>query len=137
LPVPVDVDAGITVAGCRARIEVRNGGRGLPLLTERTVASGRVLVLNVRTFSEQDFRASGEWLLAPKPLGLCDLPEGLANELRRAVLGASGIAFEAPVGVGLYAFEGGGCLYNFRDESAAVRLNGVRLEVPAKCWVLR
>jgi len=39
--------------------------------------------------------------------------------------------------VGLYAFEGGGCLYNFRDETAIVRLNGVRFEVPSRRWVLQ
>jgi hypothetical protein len=66
LPIPVDVDAGLSAPRAAIRIEVRAGERALPWLTEASMAGGRLLVLNIRTFSEADFRASGEWLLAPE-----------------------------------------------------------------------
>ncbi|MCZ7637078.1 MAG: hypothetical protein M5U12_14195 [Verrucomicrobia bacterium] len=131
---PLDVDGGVRVTESRARLEVIRGGRPVPLLTERTFEAGRVWVLNVRTFSEADFRESGEWLLAPKPRGLAELPEPFANELRAALLSPLGVAWEAPAGVGLYLFGGGRCLYNFGEATARVRLDGAELELPAHQW---
>jgi hypothetical protein len=131
---PLEVDGGLRVTESHVRLEVASGGRPVPFLTERGVEAGRVWVLNVRTFSEADFRESGEWLLAPKPLGLAELPQPLANEVRAALLAPLGVALEAPAGVGLYLFGKERCLYNFHDDTVRVRLDGVELEVRANGW---
>jgi hypothetical protein len=80
--------------------------------------------LNVRTFSERDFRDAGEWLLSPKPRGLSELPEALAQDIRRVLFTSLGVQFEGPSGVGLYLFRGARALYNFRDETVLVRSEG-------------
>ncbi len=131
---PLDIDAGVRAVGCKVSIEVEAGGEALPFLTESRVQQGRIFLLNVRTFSAEDFGATGEWLLAPKQLGLAELPEPVANELRRALLGSLGLHFEGPAGVGLYAFEADRCFYNFRDEPATVALAGGRLEILPHAW---
>lgn len=137
LPTPLDLDTSLRVAESKVRIEAKVEGRVVPFLTERTVERGRVLVLNVRTFSEQDFRDSGEWLLAPKPRGLSAIPQALADALRDALLAPLGVDFHAPAGVGLYLFAGGRCLYNFQAEPVRVRLEGASLELPANGWLWR
>ncbi len=134
LPVPLDLDAGLRAVSAHIRIDALVDGRAVPLLTERPTSRGRVFVLNVRTFSEQDFRDSGEWLLAPKPRGLSAIPPALANALRAALVAPLGVDFRAPSGVGLYLFAGGCCLYNFRAEPVRVELDGTALEVPANGW---
>lgn len=134
LPLPLDVDAGVSTTGAGVRLEVEVNGRPRPLLMEARSGRGRVLVLNVRTFSEADFRSSGEWLLAPRRLGLGSLPEGLVNELRRQMLPAMDIVFEGPAGVGLYLFEDEGVVYSFLERAVSVRLNDSAIEVPAHGW---
>lgn len=134
LPVPLDVDASLRAGETRVRIAALWDNREVPLLTEKAVERGRVLVLNVRTFSEQDFRDSGEWLLAPKPRGLSAIPQPLADSLRAALLAPLDVELQAPSGVGLYRFADGRCLYNFQSMPVRVRLNGADLELPAHGW---
>jgi hypothetical protein len=57
------------------------GERPVPFLTSRAVGRGRILVMNVRTFSEDDFGKAGEYLLAPKALGLPKIPQLVADIL--------------------------------------------------------
>ncbi len=127
LPTPLEVDLGLRTAGAAVLIAAQAGGRRVPLLTR----SGQVYVWNLRTFSEQDFRDTGEWLLPPKPLGLARIPESLANLLRAHLLAPLGLRFEAPPRVALYDFESFRCVYNFRNEPVTVRLNGKRIELGA------
>jgi hypothetical protein len=96
-----------------------------------------LLVWNVRTFSEADFRETGEHLLAPKPLGLIDLPRPVADELRRQILAPAGLNFSAPARVGLYAFDGLTCLYNFRDEAVQTQFNGSPWNLDANALACR
>lgn len=136
-PRALEMEGGLNATESRVRLEAVVAGRAVPLLTERRVESGRVWVLNVRTFSEADFRESGEWLLAPKPLGLAEWPEELANELRAALLPSLEVAFEAPAGVSLHLFGRARCLYSFRAAPVRVRLEGEAFELPAHGWVWR
>lgn len=124
LPVPLEVDLGLKPGKASVLISAQAGGRTTPLLTRR----GEVFVWNLRTFNEQDFRQIGEWLLAPKPLGLVRMPAELVNALREPLLRPLGLRLEAPAGVAFYDFGGFRCLYNFRDEALIVRLNGKRLK---------
>ena len=134
LATPVDLDAGLRVTEARARATAQVNGQPVPWLTERTVEAGRVWVWNVRTFSEQDFRATGEWLLAPRALGLPVLPQNVADALRAEFLKPLGVHLEAPSGVALYLFANGRCLYNFQETPVSVRLDGQSVEIPPKGW---
>lgn len=132
---PLQIDGSLRCQDASVAVEVLAGDQTFPLLTDKPVQRGRVLVLNLRTFSEQDFRDAGEWLLAPKPLGLPVLPEALANNLRAAFLSPLNLRLEGPAGVGLYLFGKDRCLYNFHTGAVTVRLDGVRRTIPAKGWL--
>ncbi|MBL9128221.1 MAG: hypothetical protein JNL97_11260, partial [Verrucomicrobiales bacterium] len=64
LPAPLDVDASARTTRAKELLAGTVHGRNLPILASRRVGRGRLQVVNVRTFSEQDFRDAGEWLLA-------------------------------------------------------------------------
>jgi hypothetical protein len=131
LPMPLEVDAALKAVRSRAVVRVNVAGRSLPFLTSRQWGGGRVLVLNVRTFSEPDFREAQEWLLAPKRRGLSELPQELADPLRQRLLGPLGVQVNAPAGVALFLFGDGRCLYNFLDHPVGVRLEGEHLQLGA------
>jgi hypothetical protein len=134
LETPLELDAAMKAADASVLMTAVVGTGSVPFLTRREAGRGSVLAVNLRTFSEQDFRDAGEWLLAPKRRGLPDIPEALANPLRAVLLAPLGIAFEAPAGVGLFLFGGSRCLYNFRGQEARVRLEGQALTLPAHGW---
>jgi hypothetical protein len=127
LPLSPPLEFDQALEGAAPLSEVESGAARHPWLFSRRHGRGRILVWNVRTFSEADFRETGEHLLAPKPLGLPDLPREVADELRRRLLEPTGLRFSAPSRVGLYAFDGLTCVYNFRDEAVETRLNGSAL----------
>ena len=131
LTAPLEVDSSLAADGCQVLIAARSAGGVIPVLTSHRSGGGRVLVLNVRTFSETDFRQSGEWLLAPKPLGWSQLPQSVADRVREAMLDPLGIRFQAPAAVSLCLFAEGCCLYNFLDQPVEVRLDGARLRLGA------
>jgi hypothetical protein len=131
LPKLLDVDAGVQAVTGRTVIEVNAGGKLAPLLTSHRWGRGRVLVLNVRTFSDSDFRDAQEWLLAPKPRGLVEIPQQLADPLRDALLEPVGVRLAAPAGVALCLFSEANCLYNFLDAPAEVCLDGERFQLEA------
>jgi hypothetical protein len=131
---PLEIDGGVDLLEAEALLTAQTSSRACPLLTISNVGAGRLFLLNVRTFSEQDFRDAGEWLLAPKPLGLPVISEALANELRRPLLEPLGVDFKGPTGVGFYLFERGSCLYNFGDQTAAVSLNDHPSALAPKGW---
>jgi hypothetical protein len=136
---PVEVDASVVVKNARVRMSGQTRNGEVPVLVERRQGGGRILVLNTRTFSEEDFRSEGEWLLSPKPRGLSELPQGVADELRRVLRLPQGVELSAPAGVGLHLFDGARCLYNFHDDPVRARLDGKELELPPHnvVWVAR
>jgi len=122
LATPVELDLGVSAAASLTRIAAAD--RRVPWLTSRRAGGGQVLVWNLRTFSEQDYEEVGEVLLPPKKRGLPDLPQHLADELRRVLLAPLGVRLSAPTRVALYLFDNDACLYNFLDRPVRVRLNG-------------
>jgi hypothetical protein len=129
IPAPLELDADLRADGCQVLIAARIAGRLIPVLTSHRSGGGRVLVLNVRTFSETDFRESGEWLLAHKPLGWPQIPQIVADHVREALLDPLGIRFQASAAVSLCLFGDACCLYSFLDHPVEVRLNGERLRL--------
>lgn len=135
LPTPLEVDGAVRNLDAAVRIMAGVGDPRVPLLAARSVSGGAIVLLNIRTFSEGDFREAGEWLLAPRALGWSHLVEPLANELRTACLAPLGVRFEAPTGVALHLFGGDRCVYSFHDEPVRFRLDGKAQTLPAKGWI--
>lgn len=129
LTAPLEVDAGLAAEKATVVLSVSVGERSIPLLTSHAAGHGRLLVWNIRTFTERDFRDTGERLLAPKQLGWPEIPQALADELRKPLLAVLGIRLEAPARVAFYLLSGRRYLFNFRDEPVTVRVDGASLEI--------
>jgi hypothetical protein len=127
----LEIDTDLQATSASAALQETVAGRRYPLLLSRKAAGGQVLVWNVRTFTEQDFRDAGEWLLAPKQLALTSLQREAADELRRLLMAPLGLRFSAPVRVALYDFGDRRCVYNFRTEGVDVNLAGKSLKIAA------
>jgi hypothetical protein len=135
LSTPLDVEREIRERGATVLMRARAGSAEVPLVASRAAGKGRVMMWNVRTFSEADFEKVGEVLLPPRPLGLASLPEELSNELRRLALSPLGVTLEAPAGVAYYILGGAHCLYNFQNAAVDVKLNKEKLKLPANGWL--
>ncbi|MEI2722181.1 MAG: hypothetical protein V9H26_01170 [Verrucomicrobiota bacterium] len=105
--------------------------RKVPFLTRKAVGRGELLVLNVRTFSEQDFRDTGEWLLAPKRRGLPTIPQTLADAIRARLLPPLRVDFHAPSSVQLVLYGKEAWVYSFCDDSVRVQFGRRAFELPA------
>ncbi len=135
LAAPLDVESNVRERGAMVLMRARVGSAEVPMVTSRTVGKGRVIVWNLRTFSEADFEKVGEVLLPPRPLALASLPTELANELRRIALAPLRVTLEAPAGVAYYMLGGAHCLYNFQNGPLDVKLNGRMLKLAANGWL--
>lgn len=104
-------------------------------LMERVQAPAGVIRLDLRTFSEQDYRDVGEWLLPPKELAWLDMSRKEVDELRRSL----GVELSAPTHIAYYRFDQDEALYSFRDDDVTVRVRGKTVKVPAHAivWVGR
>ena len=132
---PLQIDSSVHVLKAKSKITAGSQPTQVPILTTIQQQRGRVLMLNLRTFSESDFGASGEWLLAPCPLGLSDLPQDLCAVIRQAVSAPIGLAFDGPSGLACAAFDRARCFYNFHDQAISIKLNHQRLTLPGHGWV--
>lgn len=130
LDTPLEMDGAVQAGACEVHIAATAMERRTPLLTRKAVGRGQLLLLNVRTFSEQDFGRS-EWLLAPKQLGLPTIPQELADAIRASLLAPVGVKFRAPSGVGLVLLGNEACVYSFREEPAQIRFGNRTLDLPA------
>lgn len=97
-------------------------GREVPFLTAHTANGATLYVMNTHTFSQEDFDAVGEVLLAPRPLGLIRLPEPWLAVLRDVF--APGHPLKAaPARVTCQPLgEDGWFIQNYNDTSAHVAL---------------
>jgi hypothetical protein len=100
-------------------------------LLEQVKAPPGVIRLDLRTFSEQDYLDTGEWLLPPKELAWVDMSREQADALRKSL----GVGLSAPTRIAYYRFGRDEALYSFRDDDVEVVLNGRKLTVPAHALV--
>ena len=131
LDTPLEVDAALKAGDCRVQMSAGIGERQVPFLTARAVGRGRILVLNVRTFSDSDFGKEGEYLLAPKKLGLPRIPELVADKVRRELLCPLHVDLRGPAGVAVVLVGKAACFYNFRAEVARLHYQGELVELAA------
>ncbi|MDH7501895.1 MAG: hypothetical protein QHJ82_04155 [Verrucomicrobiota bacterium] len=118
----VEVDSSLkpTTAGVLSQADCN--GLVVPLLTHRQVGAGRVLVLNIRSFSDTDYRGTGEYLLPPTELGWARLPQQFLDPLRATLLRPLGMRLDAPAGVIMCVRGKSSFIYNVNDEPAMIRL---------------
>ena len=118
----IEVTANVVPTTCDVLLKAVVDGKEVPYLTRL----GKVYVLNTWTYSQADFDAADEVLLAPRPLGIIDLPRDWVNAIRGAFLNDLGLQLDAPVRVTFQPFadESGAFLYNYNLEPVTIRLTG-------------
>jgi len=112
---PLEIERGFTATDAKVVAQAVEGDVRQPLLTVRQVGPGQVLLWNMRTFTEQDFKKTGEWLLAPQPVGLPHLARPVIDMIRKRL----GVPLSAPSGVGLYQLGSDAYLYNFNGHEVS------------------
>ncbi|MCK0147235.1 hypothetical protein MWU78_16370 [Arenibacter sp. F26102] len=124
---PLDIEATMEIKKATALLEVKSGNSTIPYLTKSK--DGQVYVLNTHTFSEADFKAVGEVLLCPRPLGLLDLPTSWANVIRTAFNEQLKIELNAPTRITMQPMENGDLiLHNYNKEEVELQLNGLEVD---------
>jgi hypothetical protein len=124
---PLEIDRAVTITDAKVVAQAVEGDVRQPLLTMRAVGTGQVLLWNLRTFTEQDFQKTGEWLLAPQPLGLPHLARPVIDMIRKRL----GVPLSAPPGVGLYHLGSDAFFYNFQNHDVSVVFQGRPLQIGA------
>ena len=121
---PVYLPAKMYASGAQLLLVGENGRKGLPFLTKKEHPSGgKVFVLNVHTFTEADFKAINEVLLAPKPIPWLQLPHEWLNVVRESFLEPLKISFKAEGRISLHLFADEFVVCNFNDHDVKTKLN--------------
>ncbi len=121
---PLDLEVALEVKKAIVILEAKSGNRAIPFVTKSK--DGQIYVLNSHTFSEADFKAVGEVLLCPRPLGLLDLPTSWANTIRYIFNEQIQIELNAPTRVTMQPMENGDIiLHNYNKEEVELQLNGL------------
>jgi hypothetical protein len=82
-----------------------------------------VYVINTHTFSQEDFAAVGEHLLAPRQIGLIELPRPWANSIREAFHQQEEPVIDAPVRVTVQKLSDGSLvIHNYNEETTTVSI---------------
>lgn len=135
LTAPLQLDSALQSTASHVILKARLDDRWIPVLTSKPVGRGRVLVLNIRTFSDADFERGQEYLLSPEPLGWPKLPATVADVIREELLRPLHLAFRAPAGVALMLYGKEPCFYNFRPETLQLQFQGKTITLGAnQCW---
>ena len=122
---PLEHEAVFTVNDAKAVLLSEIENKPLPYLTKS--ADGQFYIINSHTFSEADFKAVGEVLLAPRPLGIINLPLSWANTIRGIFNKELPIQMDAPTRVTYQPLANGEIvLHNYNKESVEVQLAGIK-----------
>jgi hypothetical protein len=133
LAAPLELDAALKAGDCQVQMSAGVGEQQIPFLTFRKVGRGSISVLNVRTFGDGDF-GKGEYLLAPKKLGLPKIPQLVADTIRRELLRTLRLDIRGPAGVAVVLVGKEACFYNFRAEPVRLQYQGKVVELaPHQC----
>ncbi|MCK5822269.1 MAG: hypothetical protein KAH17_10285, partial [Bacteroidales bacterium] len=88
----LNLESDIQLTNGIAKLVARANTDDIPFL----VSNENIFTMNTHTFSQSDFDAVGEVLLCPRPLGLLEIPQTWANELRDAFITNFDYDFNAP-----------------------------------------
>jgi hypothetical protein len=120
---PLNLSIGPDSAAAVPVLTAIDNGVSIPFLTRADVGKGSVYVLNTYTYTQEDFDAVGEVLLAPQPLGLMTVPNEWVNTIRRAFIEPLGHDFTAPARITLQPLgDSGYVIQNYRDDAAEIEL---------------
>jgi hypothetical protein len=140
VPQGLDVAYAFVPDGAEVVLEAEIDGRPTPFLTRHRAQGAAIYVLNVHTFSQADFDAVNEVLLAPRELGLLNLPREHATVLRNVFLTPLGMTLDAPARVTFQPFGDRLLLYNYNEEAVDVVLahgqHEQSLTIPARAYHL-
>lgn len=130
----VDVPRGLDLAGritpesADVLLEALVEAAPVPFLTTHAVGAGRISVLNLHMFTQEDFDAANEVLLSPRNLGLLNIPQPWANTLRRVFQGGGEVLADAPTRVTMQPLgESGWFIQNYNTAPAEITLKGAPL----------
>ncbi|MDX9753228.1 MAG: hypothetical protein RBU29_04655 [bacterium] len=84
---------------------------------------GTLLVLNLATFTHEDFAPDKEQFLPPYPLSITDWPDEISNAIRAEIPSPWGLDIECPNQVGIYYYD--------RDTLIFTNFNGT----PVQCHI--
>jgi len=121
----LDLESDIQLTRGKALLLALHNSKPIPFL----VAGENTFTLNVHTFSQADFDKVGEVLLCPRPLGLMEIPESWASNLRSTFLAPLNLEFSAPVRLSLQPYgTSGWVIHNYRQEAVSIDLSAAGLE---------
>ncbi len=127
---PLRLEARLQTTSAQVLVEAEIGDALVPFLTVFSPpVGGKLAVLNSHTFSEADFQAVNEVLLAPRPVALLELPEAVLAAVRNVFLPTGHLRLVGPARVALHAFASGDVVVcNFNGEPVNVLLEGVPVQ---------
>ncbi len=97
----------------------------IPIFTQKKFENGsQILVLNLSTFTHEEFGPGKEEFLPPRELTIQNWPNEVVNRMRNKIPYSHPFRIEAPNNVGMYFFEGN-CLVlaNFNDSSVRITIS--------------
>ena len=120
----LDMEAKLETTDAKALLNAREAGAKVPFLTHRVIDGANIYVLNAHTFSQIDFDRVNEVLLAPKPLGLIEMPKNWANFVRSVFNDPLNISMDAETRICIQPLGDKGLFvhnYNMRDKTARIK----------------
>lgn len=119
----LDLAARLETAGAETVVSAKVGDATIPFLTTHGALNGTLAVLNTRTFDQADYDRVGEVLLAPRMLGINELPRETANAIRAVMNQGAGFTLDAPSRVSVHPLgDGTVVIQNFTNEDTPVKL---------------
>jgi hypothetical protein len=120
---PLELAANLTLTDATAVLMVSADGVSIPLLSRRDVQGAQIFVLNVRTYSQEDYDVVEEVLLPPHPLGMLELPHAVVNVIRTAFNTPIEIVFDAGPRITLQPLaDGSAVIQNYQDTEQEMEL---------------
>lgn len=122
---PLDMEADIIINNADILLEAKANDFYFPFLTQSK--DRQIFVLNPHTFSEADFKAVGEVLLCPRPLGLLDLPTTWTNIIRATFNDRLELVLDAPSRVTMQPLQNGDIvIHNYNKQEVEIKLSGLK-----------
>ena len=109
-----------------------NQGREIPVFTQRKTGRGTLYVLNLKTFSHDEFSPGHEQFLPPRPLSVRRWPDAVVSAIRNEVLKWFGYRLTGPNQVGVCLYRNGAVvLANFHNQAVTMSLQNTADHRPA------